>query len=67
MPCVSGICCVNRLHIKQFPSSTAYDFDIVVDASEISVEQFATRVQIMLVEYPCIQYCNAYSNWCERY
>jgi hypothetical protein len=55
MPCVAGIAASTRSHVEQFPSSTAYYdyFDIVVasDASEIGVEQFATRVQIMLVEY----------------
>jgi hypothetical protein len=40
----------------------------VVDAGEIGVGQFkfATRVQIMLVEFLLVQYSDATSNWCER-
>jgi hypothetical protein len=45
----------------QFSNIAAYDkyFDKVVDASEISVEQFAMQVQIRLLEYLSTQYCES--------
>ncbi len=51
--CVSGIAAANRSHVKQFPDAAAYDdyYDIVVDTGEIGVEQFAARVQFLLVQY----------------
>ncbi len=51
--CVSGIAAENRPNIKQFPNVAAYNdySDIVVYTSEIGVDQFATRVQCLLVEY----------------
>ncbi len=57
MLCVAGIAAATRSHVKQFPSSTAYDyyFDIVVDSGDIGVEQFAKRIQIMLVECHHVQ------------
>jgi hypothetical protein len=60
-----------RSHVKQFPSVAAYDdyYNIVVDAGEIGVEQFATLVQIMLVEYLRVHrdHCDDIANWCEKY
>ncbi len=49
--CVSGIASGHRSHVQQFPDVAAYDefFDIVVDTAEIGVDQFATRVQCLLV------------------
>ena len=49
----AGIAAASYTHIKQFPSTDAYNdyYDIVVDICDIGVESFATRAQEMLVEY----------------
>jgi hypothetical protein len=67
--CVSGIASANRSHVKQFPDVAAYDdyYDIVVDTGEIGVEQFAARVQSLLVQYLRARYGNDTANWCERF
>jgi hypothetical protein len=67
--CVSGIAAANRSHVKQFPDVAAYDdyYDIVVDTGEIGVDQFATRVQRLLVEYLRACYGDDTANWCERF
>ncbi len=67
--CVSGIASesANRSHFKQFPDVATYDdyYDIVVDKGEISVEQFAREVQLLLVEYLRARYGDDTANWCE--
>ena len=47
----------------------AYDdyYDIAVDAGEIGVEQFAKRVQTLLVQYLRARYGSDTANWCEKY
>ncbi len=62
--CVSGIASANRSHVKQFPNVAAYDdyYDIVVDTGEIGVEQFAARVQSLLVQYLRARYGNDTAN-----
>ncbi len=67
--CVSGIVAANRSHVKQFPDVAAYDdyYDIVVETGEIGVDQFAMRVQRLLVEYLRARYGNDTANWCERF
>ena len=67
--CVAGIAESNRSHVKQFPDVAAYDdyYDIVVDTGEIGVDQFATRVQSLLVEYLRAHYGKDTANWCERF
>jgi hypothetical protein len=67
--CVSGIASANCSHVKQFPDVAAYDYyyDIVVDTGEIGVDQFATRVQSLLVEYLRACYGNDTANWCGRF
>jgi hypothetical protein len=59
----------NRSHVKQFPNVAAYDnyYDIVVDTGEIGVDQFATRVQRLLVEYLRAGCGDDTANWCERF
>jgi hypothetical protein len=66
--CVSGIAAANRSHVRQFPN-VAYDdyYDIVVDTGEIGVEQLATRVQHLLVQYLRARYGDDTINWCERF
>ncbi len=67
MSCVSGIAAANCSHVKQFPNVAAYDdyYDIVIDTGEIGVDQFATQVQRLLVEYLRASYSNDTANWCE--
>ena len=67
--CVAGIAAANRAHVKQFPDVAAYDdyYDIVVDTGEIGVEQFAVRVQSLLVQYLRARYGDDTANWCERF
>ncbi len=67
--CVSGIASVNRSYVKQFPDVAAYEdyYDIVVDTGEIAVDQYATRVQSLLVQYLRARYGNDTANWCERF
>ncbi len=71
IPCVSGIAAANRSHVKQFPDVAAYDdyYDIVVDTGEIGIDQVATRVQRLLVDYLRAQarYGDDTANWCERF
>jgi hypothetical protein len=69
IPCVSGIVASNPSHVKQFPDVPSYDInsDLVVDTGEIGVEQFATRVQLLLVQYLRACYGNDTANWCERF
>ncbi len=66
--CISGIT-ANSSHVKQFPDVAAYEdyYNIVVDTGEIGVDQFATRVQRLLVEYLRARYCYDTANWCERF
>ena len=66
---VAGIAAANCSHVKQFPDRPAYDdyYDIVVDTGEIGVEQFAVRVQALLVLYFRAGYGDATANWCERF
>ena len=51
----AGIAAKNYLHVKQYPDKAAYYdyYDIVMDISEVGVEDFATLVQEMLVYYLC--------------
>jgi hypothetical protein len=67
--CVAGIAAATRSHVKQFPDVAAYDdyYDIVVDTGEIGVEQFAVRVQSLLVQYLRARYGDDTANWCERF
>ncbi len=66
--CVSGIAAANLSHVKQFPDVAADDcYDIMVDTGEIGVDQFATRVQRLLVEYLRARYGYDTANWCERF
>jgi hypothetical protein len=67
--CVAGIAAANCSHVKQFPDRPAYDdyYDIVVDTGEIGVEQFAVRVQSLLVQYLRARYGDDTANWCERF
>ena len=67
--CVAGIAAANCAHVKQFPDLAAYDdyYDIVVDTGEIGVEQFAARVQSLLVQYLRARYGDDTANWCERF
>jgi hypothetical protein len=69
IPCVSGIAVAKRSHIKQFPIDAAYNYyyDILVDTGEISVEQFATLVQLFLVQYLRARYGADTANWYETY
>ena len=59
----------NRWHVKHFDSHAAYDdyYDLAVDIGDIGVEQFATKVQSMLVHYLRAQYCDGPADWCERF
>ncbi len=67
--CVSGIASAHLTHVKQFPDVAAYDdyYDIVVDTGEIGVDQFAKRVQSLLVQYFRARYGDDTANWCERF
>jgi hypothetical protein len=67
--CVSGIASAHHSHVKQFPNVAAYDdyYDIVVDAAEIGIDQFARRVQSLLVQYLRASYGDDTTNWCERF
>jgi hypothetical protein len=67
--CVSCIAAANRSHVKQFPDVAAYDdyYDIVVDTGQIGVDQFATRLQRLLVQYLRARYGDDTANWCERF
>ncbi len=69
LSCVSGIAPATRSHVKQFPDVTAYDdyYDIVVDTGEIGVDQFATRLQHLLVDHLRAHYSDDTANWCERF
>jgi hypothetical protein len=55
IPCDSGIAAANRSHVKQFPDVAAYIdyYNLVVDTSKISVDQFAMLVQRLL---PVVEY-----------
>ncbi len=69
LSCVSGIASVHRSHVKQFPDVAAYYddyYDIVVDTGEIGVDQFAKRVQSLLVQYLRARYGDDTANWCAR-
>ncbi len=67
--CVSAIATANRSQVKQFPDIAAHDdyYDIVVDTGEIGVDQFATLVQRLLVEYLRARYGDDTAKWCERF
>ncbi len=67
--CGSGKAAAHRSHVKQFPNVPAYDnyYDIVVDTCEIDVEQFAMRVQYLLVQNLRARYGDDTANWCERF
>jgi hypothetical protein len=69
IPCVSGIAEANSSHVRKFPNVAAQDdsYDIVIDTFEIGVDQLATRVQSLLVEYLRAHYGDDTANWCERY
>ena len=66
---LSGIAASNYSHVRHFDSHAAYDdyYDLAVDIGDIGVEQFATRVQTMLVAYLRAQYGDGPADWCEKY
>ena len=66
---LTGIAASNRSTVKPFDSHAAYDdyYDLAVDTGDIGDEQFATRVQIMLVAYLRAQYGDGPADCCERY